>query len=101
MVAYYVNALVGIMITLLLSSYVSRYVHFIGSVGKNTLIILGMHGIFFKPIQAFCFFMFGSNSVCSLVYIIVAPLFIIFLCMTISAPFNKYLPYAVGKYKKK
>ena len=96
MVAYYANALVGIIITLLLSSYVSRYVHLIGSVGKNTLIILGMHGIFFKFIQTFCVFLFGYNSMCSIVYIIFAPLFVLFLCMIVSAPLKKYIPSAVG-----
>lgn len=100
MFAYYVNALVGIIIILLLSSYVSRFAHFIESIGKNTLIILGMHGIFFKFIQTFCVFLFGYNSLYSLVYIIIAPLFVVLLCMAISGPFNIYFPYAVGKYKK-
>ena len=97
MVAYYVNALVGIMITLLFSSYISRFARLIGSVGRNTLIILGMHGIFFKFIQTFCVFLFGYNSVYSFVYIIIAPLFVIFLCMIVSAPLKKYIPFAVGE----
>jgi len=97
---YYVNALVGIISTLLISSYISSFAHLIRSVGKNTLIILGMHGIFFKLIQAFSILGGGSNSVYSYMYIIIAPLFVIYICMAISAPFNKYFPYAVGKYKK-
>lgn len=97
MFVYYVNALVGIIITLLLSSYVSRFVHVIESVGKNTLVILGMHGIFFKFVQASSVFMFGYNSAYSLVYIIFAPLFVIFLCMVVSVPLKKYIPSAVGK----
>ena len=99
MVVFYMNSLVGIFITLLLSTYVGRYGSFVKKMGENTLVILGMVAFFTKPLQVMSVYLFGYDSMCSPLYIIIVPVLVIIGSMAIAIPIKKYIPFAVGKKK--
>lgn len=94
---HYFNGLVGIFITLLLSTYVGRYGSFVEKIGRNTLVVLGMNAFFLKPLQVISVYFFGNNSMHSILFIIIVPILVVIGCMAIAIPINKYIPFAVGK----
>ena len=96
---YFINALVGSIIVLLLSTYVSRIDKFLEVVGRNTLVILGLHAFFVRLMQVVSVFLFGSESMYSSLFIIIVPIIAILCCIIISDPIYRYIPLAVGRKK--
>lgn len=97
MIVYYFNALVGILMALLLSTYITCKNGYIQKVGRNTLVILGMHAFFIRAAQIISVSLFGTNSMNSIIYIIIVPIIAIVCCIFISPYISKYIPSAVGK----
>lgn len=97
MVVYYMNAIVGTLIVLLLSTYITYKNNYLQKIGCNTLVILGMHSFFIKLMQIISVYLFGYDSMYSVIYIIVVPIIAIICCLYINRYIVKYFPIALGK----
>ena len=97
MILYYVNALVGTLIVLIFSTYVSDRDSYIEEIGRNTIAILGTHAFFATPIKVIMVYLFGNEVMHTLPYIIIVPVVVIILSVMAARPIKRYVPFAVGK----
>lgn len=97
MVIYYINALVGILMVLILSTYLTYKKSYLQVIGNNTLVILGTHLFFIRPIKIIFVYLFGNNCIYSIIYILIVPIIAIICCLYINRYIIKYIPFAVGK----
>lgn len=97
MVIYYINAIVGTLMVILLSTYLTCKKSYLQKIGCNTLVILGTHLFFTRPIQIISVYLFGNNCMSSIIYILVVPIIAIICCLYINRYIIKYIPFAVGK----
>ena len=97
MAIYYINAIVGSLLVLIISTYAAYKNSYLQKIGRNTLVILGMHSFFTKFMQIIAVYLFGYNSMSSIIYILVVPIIAIICCLYINRYITKYIPFAVGK----
>ena len=97
MVVYYINAIVGTLMVLLLSTYIPYKNNYLQKIGRNTLVILGMHSFFIRPMQMISVYLFGYNSMYSISYIVIVPIIAIICCLYIKRYLIKLFPIALGK----
>jgi fucose 4-O-acetylase-like acetyltransferase len=99
MILYYFNAMMGILIVIILSSYLSNIWggHLMEKIGRNTLAILGIHRFFAIPIQVVCVSLLGYDVMKSTLYIIIVPIVVIIASLYAANPISRYVPFAVGK----
>ena len=97
MVVYYINAIVGTLIVLLISTYITHKNNYLQKIGCNTLVILGLHAFFLKAMQIISVYFLGYDSMYSVIYIIVVPIIAIICCLYMNRYIIKYFPIALGK----
>jgi len=98
LVMFYLDGMIGSLMLLLIASYIYSCKP-LEYVGRNTLVILGMHPLCSIPIKVASVYIWGSDVLCSPYYLIIAPVLIIMVTLVFIYLINRYLPAIKISYK--
>ncbi len=96
-ILFYINAIIGSISIIILSTYINSFSSLFVIIGQNTLGILGTHNLFGIPFKTLVVFICGYNILTSPIYIIASSSIITIASLFFSIYINKHLPFVVGK----
>lgn len=93
LIAFYLNAIIGICFLISISMLCSKYpIKLVQFIGENTLVVLAFHGLIILCLKGLGMFILHVS-----IPPIVNLLIVLIICIPLALFFSKYLPIAIGR----